>query len=161
MMFSTILKLLNACLIVLFFFNQMKEEKDKDKNEAEEEKDTETWYTISDGTSRYKGEWKNGVPHGKGIKEIFEGKYTDANGHPCDSDGVPCCGSIIEGNFVNGCTTGYFKQLYKQEGEETQPYYEGEFYEGEHNGQGAYYYGDGSYYKGNFTPFNISNADFI
>ena len=151
MKFSAILKLINAFLI-MFIFKQIKEENDKKKKESEavenevkeEEKDVDTWYPINDGRSQYKGEWKNGVPHGKGIKEIFE--YKEAE---CDSYGKSCW-SMIEGNFVNGCTTGYFKQTFKHEGEETQPYYEGEFLNGKHNGQGAYYYGNGSYYKGNF-----------
>ena len=127
-------------------FNK-KEEKEE---EEEKEKDVDTWYIIDDGKSRYKGEWKNGLPHGKGSKEIFEGKYKDDYDNPFDSDGKPCCWSMIEGNFVNGRAEGYGKQFFKDEGEETQPYYEGEFYNGKHDGQGAYYYGNGSYYKGNF-----------
>jgi hypothetical protein len=102
----------------------------------EEKKDINTWYPINDGSSQYKGEWKNGVPHGKGIHEMFE-----------DNSYGWC---MIEGNFVNGFIEGYCKQLYKQDGEETQPYYEGEIYKDKHHGKGAYYYGNGSYYRGNF-----------
>jgi adenylate kinase family enzyme len=105
-------------------------------NKIEEKKDVNTWYPINDGSSQYKGEWKNGVPHGKGIHEMFE-----------DNSYGWC---MIEGNFVNGFIEGYCKQLYKQDGEETQPYYEGEIYKDKHHGKGAYYYGNGSYYRGNF-----------
>ena len=177
MNFSAIFKFINICLMV-FFFKKMKEdmatekettekettEKETTEKETtekeEEEKDINTWYTINNGTSRYKGEWKNGVPHGKGIKETFEGEYKDADGNPCDSHGVPRCWTTIEGIFVNGCTNGYFKQFYKQEEEETQPYYEGELYNGKHHGQGAYYYGNGSYYKGNFKESKFQGVGY-
>ena len=36
------------------------------------EKDVTLWYTIDDGKGRYKGEWKNGMPNGKGIKHIYK-----------------------------------------------------------------------------------------
>lgn len=124
--------------------------RDEVEEELKEEKDVNTWYTIHNGQSRYKGEWKDGLPHGKGTKEIFEGEYKDDYGNTFDSDGKPRSWSMIEGSFVDGRANGYGKQFYKQEGEKTQPYYEGEFYNGFHNGQGVYYYGNGSYYKGNF-----------
>ena len=152
MNFSAILKFINICIMV-FFFKKMKEEKNveiKEEEEEEEEKDVDTWYTIPNGESRYKGEWKDGLPHGKGTKEIFEGKHKDANGHPCNANGKLCSWSIIECTFVDGLANGYGKQIYKQDGEKTQPYYEGEFRNGAQHGQGAYYYGNGSYYKGNF-----------
>lgn len=135
------------------------EEEEEEKNrerkvqeDKEEEKDVNTWYTIKNGESQYKGEWKNGVPHGKGIEEAFEGRYKDANGKPCDSKGESQCWSIIECNFVDGYAEGYGKQTYKQEklDEEKEPYYEGEFHKGLHHGQGKYDYGNGTYYKGNF-----------
>ena len=130
------------------YFNKKEEEKVEEIKE--EEKNVDTWYIINNGQSRYKGEWKNGLPHGKGIKEIFEGEHKDDYGNSFDSDGKPRTWSMIEGSFVDGLANGYGKQFYKQEGEKTQPYYEGEFYNGAHNGQGAYYYGNESYYKGSF-----------
>ncbi len=97
---------------------------------AAEEKDVNTWYTIEDGKCRYKGEWKNGLPNGKGIKHFYK------------------VDSYIEGNFVDGFAEGFGKQTYEQTWERTQPYYEGEFKRNNYNGKGAYYYGDGDYYKG-------------
>ena len=97
-----------------------------------EEKDVNTWYTIEDGLARYKGEWKNGMPNGKGIKHIYK---TD---------------SYIDGNFVDGFAEGYCKQTFEQTWEKTQPYYEGEFKRNIYQGKGEYHYGDGDYYKGDW-----------
>ena len=94
-----------------------------------EEKDVNTWYTIEDGLSRYKGEWKNGLPNGKGIKHYYK---TD---------------SYIEGNFVDSFAHGYCKQTFEQTWEKTVPYYEGEFKRNQWV-KGEYHYGDGDYYKG-------------
>ena len=94
------------------------------------EKDVNTWYTIEDGLSRYKGEWKNGLPNGKGIKHYYK---TD---------------SYIEGNFVDSFAHGYCKQTFEQTWEKTVPYYEGEFKRNNYQGKGEYHYGDGDYYKG-------------
>ena len=93
------------------------------------EKDVNTWYTIEDGLSRYKGEWKNGLPNGKGIKHYYK---TD---------------SYIEGNFVDSFAHGYCKQTFEQTWEKTVPYYEGEFKRNQWV-KGEYHYGDGDYYKG-------------
>ncbi len=93
------------------------------------ENDVNTWYTIEDGKARYKGEWKNGLPNGKGIKHFYK---TD---------------SYIEGNFVDSFAHGYCKQTYEQTWEKTQPYYEGEFNRNQWV-KGEYHYGDGDYYKG-------------
>ena len=97
-----------------------------------EEKDVNTWYTIEDGKGQYKGEWKNGMPNGKGIKHSYK---TD---------------SYIEGNYVDGFSEGYGKQTFEQTWEKTQPYYEGEFKRNHFHGKGEYYYGDGDYYKGDW-----------
>jgi hypothetical protein len=94
------------------------------------EKDVSAWHTIEDGKCRYKGEWKNELPNGKGIKHFYK---TD---------------SYIEGNFVDGFAEGYGKQTFEQTWEKTQPYYEGEFKRNNYNGKGEYHYGDGDYYKG-------------
>jgi len=98
--------------------------------EEEEKRDVNTWYTIEDGKCRYKGEWKNGLPNGKGIKHFFN---TD---------------SYIDGNFVDGFADGYGKHTFEQTWEKTQPYYEGEIKRNQYQGKGTYYYGDGDYYKG-------------
>ena len=95
-----------------------------------EKRDVNTWYTIEDGKCRYKGEWKNGLPNGKGIKHFYN---TD---------------SYIDGNFVDGFADGYGKHTFEQTWEKTQPYYEGEIKRNQYQGKGAYYYGDGDYYKG-------------
>jgi len=94
------------------------------------ENDVNTWYKFDDGKGRYKGEWKNGLPNGKGIKHFYK---TD---------------SYIEGNFVDGFSEGFGKQTFEQTWEKTQPYYEGEFKRNNYDGKGEYHYGDGDYYKG-------------
>jgi hypothetical protein len=94
------------------------------------EKDVNVWYTIEDGKCRYKGEWKNGLPNGKGIKHFYK---TD---------------SYIYGNFVDGFAEGHGKQTFEQTWEKTVPYYEGEFKRNNYQGKGEYHYGDGDYYKG-------------
>ena len=96
------------------------------------ENDVNEWYTIEDGKSRYKGEWKNGLPNGKGIKHFYK---TD---------------SYIDGNFVDGFAEGYCKHTFEQTWEKTVPYYEGEFKRNSWNGKGEYHYGDGDYYKGDW-----------
>ena len=96
------------------------------------EKDVNVWYTIEDGKCRYKGEWKNGLPNGKGIKHFYK---TD---------------SYIYGNFVDGFAEGHGKQTFEQTWEKTVPYYEGEFKINNYQGKGEYHYGDGDYYKGDW-----------
>lgn len=97
-----------------------------------EKKDINVWRTIEDGKARYKGELKNGLPNGKGIKHIYK---TD---------------SYIYGNFVDGFAEGHCKQTFEQTWEKTQPYYEGEFKRNNWDGKGEYHYGDGHYYKGDW-----------
>jgi hypothetical protein len=94
------------------------------------EKDVNTWYKFEDGKGRYKGEWKNGLPNGKGTKHSYKDD------------------SYIYGNFVDGFSEGYGKQTFGQTWEKTQPYYEGEFKRNNYHGKGEYHYGDGDYYKG-------------
>jgi hypothetical protein len=101
----------------------------EEENEVKEN-DTNTWYIIEDGKSRYKGEWKNGLPNGKGIKHFYK------------------TNSVIEGNFVDSFADGFCKQTFEQTWEKTVPYYEGEFKRNTYNGKGEYHYGDGDYYKG-------------
>ena len=97
-----------------------------------EEKDVNTWHAFEDGLARYKGEWKNGLPNGKGIKHFYK---TD---------------SYIDGNFVDGFAEGHCKQTFEQTWEKTVPYYEGEFKRNNYQGKGEYHYGDGDYYKGDW-----------
>jgi len=102
-------------------------------SEAENlEKDATLWYKFEDGKGRYKGEWKNGLPNGKGTKHSYKDD------------------SYIYGNFVDGYTEGYGKQTFGQTWEKTQPYYEGEFKRNNYHGKGEYHYGDGDYYKGDW-----------
>jgi hypothetical protein len=96
------------------------------------EKDVTVWYKFEDKKGRYKGEWKNGLPNGKGTKHSYKDD------------------SYIYGNFVDGFLEGYGKQTFGQTWEKTQPYYEGEFKRNNWEGKGAYYYGDGDYYKGDW-----------
>ena len=96
------------------------------------ENDVNTWYKFADGKGRYKGEWKNGLPNGRGTKHSYKDD------------------SYIYGNFVDGFSEGYGKQTFGQTWEKTQPYYEGEFKRNHYDGKGAYYYGDGDYYKGDW-----------
>ena len=98
-----------------------------DSNKVE---NIDTWYDIEDGKAKYKGEWKNGLPNGKGIKIIHEQE------------------SIIDGNFVDGFAEGYGRQLFAKSWEKMVPYYEGEFKRNKWEGKGEYHYGDGDYYKG-------------
>jgi hypothetical protein len=105
-------------------------EEDEVKEDEVKENDVNTWYIIEDGKCRYKGEWKNGLPNGKGIKHFYK---TD---------------SVIEGNFVDGFAEGYCKQTFEQTWEKSVPYYQGEFKRNNYNGKGEYHYGDGDYYKG-------------
>ena len=96
------------------------------------ENDVNTWYKFADGKGRYKGEWKNGLPNGKGTKHSYKDD------------------SYIYGNFVDGFSEGYGKQTFGQTWEKTQPYYEGEFKRNNYHGKGEYHYGDGDYYKGDW-----------
>ena len=64
------------------------------KKDKHKKKDVNKWYIIPGNIlSRYKGEWKDGLAHGKGIREIFgcaEKEHT-----------------IFEGTFIEGKFTGY------------------------------------------------------
>ena len=102
--------------------------------EIEDQKNPNIWYDSADGRSRYMGEWKNGLPNGKGIKETFESDTADY--------------SVIEGDFVDGFVEGYAKQSFRKTWEITAPYYLGEFSRNQYNGFGEYHYGDYSYHKG-------------
>ena len=101
------------------------------------ENDPNTWYVSPDNRTRYKGEWKNGLPNGKGVREFFETPTKDY--------------SIIEGNFVDGFAHGHGKQTFRKTWEKMTPYYEGEFHKNNYHGFGEYHYGCGAYYKGEWS----------
>ena len=111
---------------------------------VEDQKDPTIWYDIPGGNSRYKGEWKNGLPNGKGIKETFD---TDTTQY-----------SILDGNFVDGFAYGYGTQIFRitWNWEKTTPYYTGEFSRNEYHGFGEYHYGDYSYHKGEWRNHKMN-----
>uniref|UniRef100_A0A6C0I7H9 MORN repeat protein n=1 Tax=viral metagenome TaxID=1070528 RepID=A0A6C0I7H9_9ZZZZ len=96
------------------------------------ENDCNTWYSIEDKKGRYKGEWRNGMPNGNGIKHTYKDD------------------TYIYGNFVDGLAEGHCKQTFEQTWEKMEPYYEGEFKRNEYQGYGEYHYGNGDYYKGDW-----------
>jgi len=115
---------------------------EENNNELDTDKDKNTWYEDDRGESRYKGEWRNGRPNGRGTQEIFHGR---------NNDGSRRDHSVIEARFVNGKAHGYGKQYFDRGYDETVvPYYEGYFSNGLQNGFGTYYYGNGDYYRGQF-----------
>jgi hypothetical protein len=99
---------------------------------VEDQKDPTIWYDSDDALTRYKGEWKNGLPNGKGIKAFFGSR------HPC----------VIEGNFVDGFANGHCVHRFEKTWEKTAPYYVGEFSQNQWHGFGEYHYGDYTYYRG-------------
>jgi hypothetical protein len=124
------------------YLNSFEKKKEKKWNvwteeTKHEDKDPIKWYIIPGNiTCRYKGEWKNGLANGRGIKEIYG---TTDNDH-----------SIMKGNFVDGYIDGYGTQTYDitKDEELFEPYYEGEFKSGYQHGKGIYYYGTGCYREG-------------
>lgn len=118
-----------------------------------QQNDPNLWYFCGPKRlSRYKGEWKNGKPNGRGIKEIFEGPLRNAKGQPCDASGNLRCHSIIDSYFVDGYAEGYGVQYYDitEPDEVSVPHYRGQFHENVHHGMGEYHFGTGSWYKGTF-----------
>ena len=101
---------------------------------GETQKDPNTWYDSPDGLTRYKGEWKNELPNGKGIKEFFRTGTKDS--------------CVIEGTFVDGFANGHCVQKFEKTWEKTAPYYVGEFSRNQWHGFGEYHYGDYTYYRG-------------
>jgi len=141
--------------VIIMLFSKKEEPKKKPANKwniwSEEnrytERDVNTWYIIpGKAFCRYKGEWSNGLAHGKGVKEIFGTTDVDH--------------SIMEGNFVNGYINGYGKQTYDitADHEEFAPYYQGEFKSGTQHGNGTYHYGDGCYRSGTLVDGKYQGA---
>lgn len=142
---KTIIKFIHIIIYLwIYFINKKRinsyfnKEVDNTKPSDNDGKDINKWYIVGNGSARYKGEWKNGLPNGKGIKEYFK---TATSAH-----------SIIECNFVDGKYNGYGKHIYDitEEDEIYSPYYEGEFKNSKYHGSGTYYYGDGTYHKGEY-----------
>jgi hypothetical protein len=145
------------------YFNKKEEKVEEDEEKVEEEKDWDVWtketkhkdkdvnkwYIIPGNIiTRYKGEWRNGLAHGKGIREVFGCSEMDH--------------SIMEGNFVDGKFTGYGKQTFDitRDEEEFAPYYEGEFKDHLQHGNGTYHYGNGCYRKGNLVEGKFEGKGF-
>jgi hypothetical protein len=104
----------------------------------QENRKTDVWYELLNGALKYKGEWKNGLPNGKGIMEFIGDNNNSHSKIDCN-------------NFVNGIAQGYGIQIFDKDDDEIViPHYEGEFKYNHHHGKGAYYFGDGSYHKGEF-----------
>jgi len=134
---NIILKLVNVVLAI-FFYRQYVKNSVKDEDQ-EEIRDVNKWYTLIEGRTRYKGEWKNGRPHGKGIKEYFKTSESDY--------------CLLDCNFVNGIAEGCGTMTYEfnsENGEFYAPYYQGEIRNNNQNGYGCYYFGDGSYRMGEY-----------
>lgn len=87
-------------------------------------------YRYSDGTT-YRGEWKNGEPHGKGRAEYL-------------SRGV------YQGEWRDGKPHGQGSHKYSDGG-----IYTGEFLDGDKHGQGTYRYPNGSVYTGDWEYNNM------
>ena len=101
-------------------------------------RDKNKWYEYSPGIM-YKGEWLNGVPHGKGMAEFLEDKEKKIS-H-----------SVVIGDFVNGHIQGRAIQIYDRDENETETtFYEGDFKKSKQDGNGTYHYGYGSSYIGEF-----------
>ena len=130
------LKVINICLLLILLLRKLF----GDSNKTESVRDPNKWYETSPGIL-YKGEWLNGLPHGRGMKEFIEANGDNKRDH-----------SIIIGNFVNGKTHGRAIQVYDMADYETKmTYYEGDYENNYQHGKGMYHFGNGSYYMGEFN----------
>lgn len=121
--------------------------------------------------ARYEGEYKNGLPHGKGSYRLENGDQYEGNLNQgrFDGFGVLICqdGKKMEGTFSNACLSegtitlpngeiqkGSFNEEFQLiKGEVIYPngdVYQGDFYNGEGQGKGRMNFSDGSAYVGNF-----------
>ena len=120
------------------------EEEDEEEEEEDAILDPELWYDLpnyKDNHKRqhkYKGEWKNNLPNGKGTMKFIH-------------DRDKALTSTLECTFVDGYANGYGRQIFERTHEPMVPYYEGEIRNNFQHGKGEYYYGNGSYYKGEFV----------
>jgi len=122
----------------------------------DEDRDVNKWYYMDNDTKRYKGEWKNGAPNGKGAVEFIKNKSKDFEGKILQEH------SVIECTFVDGLANGYGRQIFERTYEKMVPYYEGDFKNNNQHGYGEYHYGTGDYYKGEFREgkFNGQGIDY-
>ena len=122
----------------------------------DEDRDVNEWYYLDNDTKRYKGEWKNGKPNGKGAMEFIKNKTKDFEGKLLKET------SVIECTFVDGLANGYGRQIFERTYEKMVPYYEGDFKNNNQHGYGEYHYGTGDYYKGEFREgkFNGQGIDY-
>jgi hypothetical protein len=118
--------------------------KEFSENENNVNLDPNLWYDLPNDNDdkysrvrKYKGEWKNSLPNGKGIMKFI---HNDKN-----------LSSTLECTFVDGRANGYGRQIFERTYEKMVPYYEGEIKNNFQHGKGEYYYGNGSYYKGEFV----------
>ncbi len=136
-----------------------KEPLDEETNDEEikdEDRDVNEWYYMDNDTKRYKGEWKNGKPNGKGAMEFIKNKATDFEGKLLKET------NVIECTFIDGVANGYGRQIFERTYEKMVPYYEGDIKNNMQHGYGEYYYGNGDYYKGEFRDckFNGQGIDY-
>ena len=125
-----------------YYIGQLKEGKFDGKGELE----------IKD-VSRYKGEFKNDLPHGKGTIEDFENLYKyegDWESGYKNGRGVLefLDGTKYEGEFKNDLYDGNGVLKFSNGNK-----YEGEFVEGNIKGKGKFVWNDGKRYDGEYEDF--------
>ena len=132
------------------------DEETNNKEIKDEDRDVNEWYYMDNDTKRYKGEWKNGKPNGKGAMEFIKNKATDFEGKLLKET------NVIECTFIDGVANGYGRQIFERTYEKMVPYYEGDIKNNMQHGYGEYYYGNGDYYKGEFRDckFNGQGIDY-
>lgn len=114
--------------------------------------------TYEDG-STYKGEFKNGNPHGKGVMEWpngkngyvskYEGQFANGNFNGI-GNAIFFGGSTYNGSWINGVQEGYGQQTfpYDENHPEYIVQYDGNFKNGQRSGKGTAYYGNHTYQTG-------------
>ena len=125
-----------------YYMGQLKEGKFEGKGELEIQ-----------NVSRYKGEFKNDLPHGKGTIEDFENLYNyDGDWEYGYKHGRGVLefldGTKYEGEFKNDLYDG--NGVLKFSNGDT---YEGEFVEGNIKGKGKFVWNDGKRYDGEYEDF--------
>lgn len=102
-------------------------------------------YTTS---SKYTGQFQNGLRHGKGKMSysdgsVYEGPFSYGKKHGDGGTITYINGDKYVGHWSNDYPNGKGKYYFK-----TKERYEGDFLNGEFDGQGVMYYADQAYYKG-------------
>lgn len=138
------LKIINVALMILLIriFRtkpNYNENVELDVRNELDVRDKNKWYEIAPGIM-YKGEWLNGVPHGKGMQEYIGIPGSYENSH-----------TVMIGDFVDGKMKGRGIAIYdRDDDEKMMTFYEGEYDNNKKNGIGKYHYGNGSFYEGEF-----------